>query len=150
MARDAQPAACSIQRATDVLGDRWTLLILRDALFGRTRYSQFQTNLGIASDILSAKLAKLVDEGLLRRQAYQRHGERERFEYRLTPAGRALHPLIAALGEWGEVMRPAGDSRAPRFAVADTGEPVRLAFVRESGDVVDPSDVELQPNPPRE
>jgi len=141
MANSVQPALCSIQRAADVVGDRWTLLILREAIFGRTRFVEFQENLGVATDVLSARLARLVEEGVLRREVYRESGSRRRHEYRLTPTGEALYPLVAALGQWGEEYHPVVGGTAPRFSVAASGEPARLAFVSESGKVIDPAGV---------
>jgi DNA-binding HxlR family transcriptional regulator len=113
-------------------------------MFGRTRFTEFRTNLGIAPDILSARLAHLVEQGLLRREEYRQPGFRGRLEYRLTPDGLALHPLIAALGEWGENARPVAGGTSPRFAVASTGTPVRLAFVTEDGEVINPRDIAVE------
>jgi DNA-binding HxlR family transcriptional regulator len=148
MGKRAEPARCSIQRAADLIGDRWTLLILREALFGRTRFSDFQKHLGVAPDVLSAKLVKLVDEGLLQREAYQEPGTRERYEYRLTPTGQALHPIIAALGQWGDAVRPVAGGTAPMFSDSATGAAVRLAFVTTGGEVVDPLEVSVRRGEP--
>lgn len=91
---------CSIARALDVLGDWWTLLIIRDAFFGMRRFKDFQKNLGIARNILTNRLNSLVDDGIFERVDVGRHGER--FEYRLTPQGEALLPVLTSLREWGD------------------------------------------------
>ena len=87
-------------RAGSLLGDRWTLLILRDATVGVTRFDAFRDGLGIADNILSARLRRLVDAGVLARVPYQ-DGNRTRHEYRLTQAGADLLPVLRALADWG-------------------------------------------------
>ncbi len=92
---------CSIARSLEVVGERWSLLIIRDAVFGgATRYSDFQRNLGIASNILKARLDGLTDAGVLRRSRYSE--QPELFEYLVTEKGRALAPALVALSEWGD------------------------------------------------
>jgi DNA-binding HxlR family transcriptional regulator len=91
---------CSVARALEVLGDRWTLLVIRDAFLGVHRFDDFQRNLGIARNVLSDRLARLVDEGLLERRRYQERPER--FEYRLTDKGVDLWPTVITLMKWGD------------------------------------------------
>ncbi len=91
---------CSVARALEVLGDRWTLLVIRDAFLGVRRFDDFQRNLGVARNVLSDRLQRLVDEGLLERQRYQERPER--FEYRLTEKGIDLWPTIITLMKWGD------------------------------------------------
>src|SRR5580693_10527060 len=97
---DHASRSCPIGRAGDLLGDRWTLLILRDATAGITRFDAFRENLGIADNILSARLARLVEAGVLVKAPY-RDGNRTRHEYRLTQAGADLLPMLRALADWG-------------------------------------------------
>ena len=85
-----RPTTCSVGRAMDILGERWTMLIMREAFYGVRRFSDMQRNLGIARNILSTRLQTLVRAGILERRRYQE--EPERFEYRLTQAGRDLYP----------------------------------------------------------
>jgi DNA-binding HxlR family transcriptional regulator len=91
---------CPIGRAIDVLGDRWTLLILRNATMGVTRFETFRAELGIADNILSNRLARLVDAGVLVRMPY-RDRQRTRHEYRLTAAGADVLGVLHALAGWG-------------------------------------------------
>src|SRR5919107_38303 len=84
--RDYPGQVCSIARALEVVGERWTLLILRDAILGATRFEQFQESLGVASNVLPSRLARLVEEELLERRRYQERPPRH--EYRLTDKGR--------------------------------------------------------------
>ena len=95
---------CSVARALEVVGERWSLLILRDALFGFTRFEDFRSRLGIASNVLTARLERLVDEGLLERRLYQEHPKR--FEYVLTEKGRGLGPALMMLMKWGDEHYP--------------------------------------------
>lgn len=91
---------CSIQRTLNVIGDRWTLLILRDVFRGVRRFSQIQTDLGIAKNLLSERLGALVDSGVVDKIPYQDRPLRH--EYRLTNKGRALSPALLALMRWGD------------------------------------------------
>src|SRR5919206_4442348 len=95
-----RPVACSIAQAMDILGERWTFLILREAFYGVRRFSDMQRKLGIARNILSNRLQTLVNAGILERRQYQ--VEPERYEYRLTEAGRDLYPAIIAIMRWGD------------------------------------------------
>ena len=95
-----RPPICSIAAAMDILGERWTFLILREAFYGVRRFSDMQRNLGIARNILSTRLQTLVRAGILERRRYQE--EPERFEYRLTAAGRDLYPAIITIMRWGD------------------------------------------------
>ncbi|TCN44358.1 HxlR family transcriptional regulator [Kribbella orskensis] len=131
-------STCSIARSLEVLGDRWTLLILREALIeGSTRFQEFREALGVAPNLLAQRLTFLIEEGLLTRRTYQTAGTRARDEYVLTEAGRSLNLVIAALSDWGRTCRPRSDGTSPSFAVEDSGTLVRLAFVTEDGDQVD-------------
>jgi DNA-binding HxlR family transcriptional regulator len=98
---DAQRlSTCSIGRAMEVLGERWTLLILRECFYGVRRFSVMQRNLGIARNILSTRLQLLVRTGILERRRYQE--EPARHEYKLTEKGLALYPAVVAIMRWGD------------------------------------------------
>jgi len=101
---------CSMARSLAVVGDRWTLMILRDAFLGVRRFDDFQARLGISRAIVSDRLELLVREGVLTRTAYQDRPVRH--EYRLTNKGLDLHPVIMALVHWGD-HHYAGDAGAP-------------------------------------
>lgn len=101
---------CSIARTLELVGERWSLLIIRDAVFGgATRYNDFQRRLGVATNILKARLDGFVEAGLMRRHKYSE--QPELFEYRLTDKGRALAPVLVAVTEWGD--RWATDGEPP-------------------------------------
>lgn len=133
-------SACSIARSLRVLGDSWTLLIVREAMIlNLTRFQEFRESLGIAPNILAKRLDFLVDEGLMDRRSYQEPGVRARDEYVLTEAGRGLSLVIAALAAWGRTYRPRPDGTSPRFDLADEGAPARLAFLTPDGAEVSPA-----------
>ncbi|MGW0662117.1 winged helix-turn-helix transcriptional regulator [Streptodolium elevatio] len=92
--------ACSIARATDLFGDAWTALIMRDVLAGVTRFDDLAHDLGVSRKVLAARLARLVDEGVLTRERYQDHPPRE--HYRATAKGEDLYPVLLALMAWGD------------------------------------------------
>ncbi len=129
-------------RALEVIGERWTLLILRDAFMGVRRFDDFQRNLGVARNVLHTRLGRLVDEGLLERRRY--HERPERFEYRLTERGRELWPTLVALMKWGDrhfaddgppqvvVHRACGGEITERCTCERCGEPLTVADVAVS------------------
>jgi DNA-binding HxlR family transcriptional regulator len=92
--------ACSIARTLEVLGERWTLLIIRDVFSRRRRFDQIQESLGIARNVLAARLAWLVDEGILEKRAYQERPAR--YEYFLTEKGLELWPVMVTIMHWGD------------------------------------------------
>ena len=108
---------CSIARTLDVVGEWWTPLILRDAFRGTRRFDDFHASLGMARSVLTARLRKLTDQGVLERHRYSEHPPR--YEYRLTEKGLALFPVIAALMQWGDTWA-AGPGGPPVVLVHDT------------------------------
>lgn len=97
---DTSDWPCTIARSVNVLGDHWNLLIIRQACLGTRRFDDFQAALGTGRNILSQRLARLVDEGLLDRVPYQDNPPRH--EYRLTDKGREVYPILAAMAAWGD------------------------------------------------
>lgn len=134
---------CSIARSLDVLGEKWSLLVIREALSGTTRFSEFQANLGVSTDILTARLARLVDEGILERRAYRDTGARERFSYHPTPAGDDLRLVLAALAMWGNDHRQGPLGPTPVYRDVRDHEPVRVGFISGDGRPVAPELVEV-------
>ena len=108
---------CSIARALEVVGDRWTMLVIRDAFQGVRRFDDFQERLGVARNVLSDRLSRLVDEGILEKRLYQERPRR--FEYRLTPKGIDLFPALISLMKWGD--RHAPDPGGPPMVVLHKG-----------------------------
>lgn len=113
---------CSIANALAVIGERWSLLVLREAMFGERRFDRFVRNTGASRDILTARLKSLVAAGILEREQYSEHPPR--YEYVLTEAGHALRPVLLAIADWGD-----------RYATE--GEPP-TAWRHECGAVLEP------------
>ena len=124
---------CHLAKAIEILGDRWTLLILRGALFGVRRFDDFQKELEIPRTVLSGRLKKLVDHGVLPKQAYKEDGKRARPEYLLTEAGEALRPVLMGLNLWGDDWASDGAAPVMSFPHSKTRQKVRPAFVDEDG-----------------
>ena len=116
--RDYDEQNCSIARALEIVGERWTLLIVRDALLGVRRFEDFQRSLGVARNVLADRLNRLVEEGVLERRAYSERPPRH--EYRLTEKGRDLWPVVHALVTWGD-RYAAPDGPPRRFVHRDCG-----------------------------
>jgi DNA-binding HxlR family transcriptional regulator len=139
---------CSLARTLEAVGERWTFLILREATAGTTRFSDFRDALGISSDILAARLATLVDGGIMRRESYKEVGRRPRDEYVLTESGRGLDLVLAALQQWGDQHVP---SPVPTITYRDRrSRPLRVTFVDQEGHLVDSPDVQAQRPAPGE
>ena len=93
---------CSIKRTLDVVGEKWTLLVLREAFYGARRFEQFLANVGCARTLLSERLATLVEHGVLQREPYREAGQRERHQYLLTDKGHDLFAALVVLMQWGD------------------------------------------------
>jgi DNA-binding HxlR family transcriptional regulator len=141
--RDYEGQNCSIARALEVVGERWTLLIIRDAFLGLRRFDQFQENLGIARNVLADRLNRLVEEGILERVRYSERPERH--EYRLTAKGRELNVALVGLRQWGDkylserppsLLRRRSDKKA-----------VVAALVAKGTEILRAEDVETVPGP---
>ena len=117
---------CSIAQTLEVVGDPWTLLVVRDAFFGVQRFDEFQDSLGIPRATLAARLATLVEHGVLETHEYSPHPPRH--EYRLTPKGKALGPVLVAMLQWGDRWTAVGEPPVALFD-AETGKPVEPRFV---------------------
>jgi DNA-binding HxlR family transcriptional regulator len=110
---------CRIKAALEIVGEKWSLLVLREAFFGIRRFDDFQRALGCARNLLSERLAKLVDHGVLARVEYQEPGQRRRHEYHLTEKGLDLQPTLVALMQWGD--RWSGDGDGPPVSILHRG-----------------------------
>ncbi len=129
-------AECALARAIGVIGDAWALLILREAVYGITRFKEIRADLGIPKTVLSDRLNKLVAAGLFRRAPYREAGQRTRYAYELTPKGRALMPALIALREWAEKHLPGGPSPL-RLRHGECGGSVHVSLVCMHGHVID-------------
>lgn len=136
---DQQP--CSLARSLAVVGDRWTLMVLRDCFLGIRRFDDFEKRLGITRHVLTDRLKKLVEHGVLGKVPYQQRPLRE--EYRLTEKGMELHPVIMALVSWGDrhmadergapvqhVHKGCGQVMSPVTVCSECGAPVSARDIR--------------------
>jgi DNA-binding HxlR family transcriptional regulator len=137
---------CSVKRALDIVGEKWTLLVLREAFYGARRFEQFHANVGCARNLLSERLNTLLEAGLMQRVPYREPGQRERHEYRLTDKGLDLLPAVIALMQWGD--RWEADSAGPPVEIIhrECGHPVDLVL-RCSRDDVPVTARDTQPRP---
>lgn len=141
--REYEGQVCSIARSLELVGERWTLLIVRDLVLGLSRFDQLLASLGIASNVLTDRLNRLADEGIVKRVRYSERPER--FEYQLTKKGRELGLVLLALLQWGD--RHVSD-KPPRIARRRSDQsPVSVTLVAGDGSPVAPGDLELVPGP---
>src|SRR6266436_5193258 len=141
-----EDADCPVARSLDAIGDWWSLLIIRDAQIGRRRFGEFQKSLGLAKNILAARLRTLVERGILTTapasdgSAYQ--------EYVLTPKGRGVFPILVALRQWSEEFSCENGGFNTQLVDCNKGRPVRKLEIRaEDGRLLADGDTELRPNP---
>jgi len=136
-------AICPIARSLDEIGDWWTLLIVRDAFHGARRFGEFQRGLGLAKNVLSARLRKMVADGILEMRPAADHSAHN--EYHLTEKGLRLRVILVALRQWGEDNL--FDEGEPMTVMVDKvdGEPIgRLRLTARDGRVINPLDVEIK------
>ena len=120
LGKDYEGQHCSVARSLELIGERWTLLVIREVLYGRRRFSEMQKTLGVARNVLTNRLQRLVDEGILERRPYSE--KPERYEYFLTDKGLDLWPTLVALMHWGDKHMPLSG-----------GPPARLVHKGECG-----------------
>jgi DNA-binding HxlR family transcriptional regulator len=148
---------CSVARTLSVVGDRWTLLVLRDCFLRVRRFDDFLESLGVSPHLLSTRLAKLVEHGILERRPYQERPVR--YEYRLTEKGLDLYPVVVSLVRWGDrwmadpagppvtlIHQPCGQATAPELTCSACGEALEPHGVRP---VPNPPDPETRTPAPR-
>ena len=137
-------AECPIARSLEVIGDWWSLLIIRDALLGMRRFGEFQKNLGLAKNILAVRLRALVDSGILKTVPAS-DGSAYR-EYALTPKGQGIFPILVALRQWSEEFDDTPQQIGTILVDRKKGKPVRKLELRsQDGRVLSLSDTALKP-----
>ncbi len=124
---------CSVAGTLAVVGEKWSLLVLREAFLGVRRFADFQRVLGAPKAVLTDRLGTLVAQGILVRVPYQPEGERQRHEYRLTEKGRALYPTLVALMEWGDTYLADGELPPLSLRHRECEAPVHLEIRCEEG-----------------
>ena len=143
---DLSAFQCSVARTLEAVGDKWTLLIVRDAFYGVRRFEDFTRDLGIARNVLTDRLTRLVDAGILERHQYEDRPPRH--EYRLTDKGRDLYPVLLTLMQWGD--RWAQDDEPPVEIVhRECGAVTHaVAACAQCGGELTPRNVGVEPLPP--
>jgi DNA-binding HxlR family transcriptional regulator len=136
---------CSIARTLELVGERWSLLILRDVALGKRRFDEIHQSLGVARNVLSDRLSRLVESGIVERVPYQERPER--YEYQFTDKGRELGTALVALMHWGDRhYAPDGPPRIAEHAGCG-GAVVEQLVCRECGAVLKPGEVHMRPGP---
>ena len=138
---------CTIGRAMEIIGEKWSILVLREVFMGIRRFEDMRVRTNIPRQVLTNRLATLVEHGLLRRVPYQEPGARSRDEYRLTDKGLDLYPVLAALLEWGDRYLGDPDGPSVTFTHHDCGEPVQVELRCGLGHQLEPRAVRPQPGP---
>lgn len=145
---DLLAANCAIARTGAVLGERWVIAIVRAAYFRARTFEDYQRETGIARNILSDRLQRLVDFGILERREYASGAKRTLHEYRLTEAGFDLYPVIAAILSWGEKHTGLVHGAPTELVHRTCGEVTHARVVCDRcGEDLDPHDVEVRPGP---
>ena len=136
------PALCGLAEGAKILGDRWVLLILREAFYGVTRFETIRSHTKMPKQTLANRLKKMTELGLLSKTPYQEEGVRERYEYILTPKSRSLAPILFSLMAWGHKNILHDE---PHIALVDkeSGDVVHNAFVTTKGTVVEPRNIQI-------
>lgn len=124
---DLADEACPVARGLSVVGDRWTMLVLRDCFLGYRRFDQMQERLGITRHVLTDRLRKLEAAGVLRREPYQERPLRH--EYRLTERGKALYPVLVTLIDWANAHIPPQDEPSVTLLSRETGDPIAPVLI---------------------
>jgi len=145
--RDASDLGCSIASAAEVVGERWNLLIMRDAFYGVRRFADFHAHLGIARNILSSRLKWLVAHGVMERHLYRSRPDRH--EYVLTTKGHDFFPVLAALMQWGDTWAANGTGPPRSLSHGDCGQDGihAVASCSACGGMLDADSVRVDPLP---
>jgi DNA-binding HxlR family transcriptional regulator len=136
---------CSLAQTLDIVGERWTLLILRDAFLGVCRFSQFQEDLGIARNILTTRLTRLVEEAIFEKTSATPGGHAE---YRLTEKGLALQPILLSMAHWGDVFKANPKGIRLVFIERETGLPIKpMSAISQAGQSLLPGEIQAVSGP---
>ncbi len=128
---------CTVGRAMAILGERWTFVVLREVFNGVRRFDDMRSHTGIPRQVLTDRLSRLVDEGILRREPYRPEGQRTRHEYRLTTMGFDLYPVMVAVSQWGDRYLAGPEGPPVEFAHRDCGSPVAVTVTCGAGHALD-------------
>ncbi len=134
---------CPLAQSLSVIGEHWTLLIIRDAFFGLRRFDEFQKDLGIARNVLSDRLKKLVQAGVLKKSSGPGHAD-----YRLTEKGLALQPILLAMSQWGDTYLPHPDGKRLTFVDRRDGKAIKpIGAYAADGRRLKPHDIRAEAGP---
>ncbi|MCX4098176.1 winged helix-turn-helix transcriptional regulator [Nocardia sp. alder85J] len=136
---------CPVVRALEVVGSRWTLLVIRELFNGVYRFEDIQQHLGVSTSVLSRRLAEMVDAGLADRRAYRAEGSRERFEYLPTTKSWDLYPVLVGLMQWGDRYLAGPDGPPVQLVDRESGRAVIAAVVPAGTRTCDPSEITVVP-----
>ncbi|MEU3277917.1 winged helix-turn-helix transcriptional regulator [Streptomyces antibioticus] len=145
---EASTENCPVQRTLDIVGEKWTLLILRDAAAGVRRFDDFHRHIGLSEAVLSDRLRKLTAAGILTTVPYREPGSRSRNAYRMTRKGWDLWPVLVALRQWGDTYAPEPHGPVLDIRHEGCGAPVRVVVECAAENVpLTPRDVSARPGP---
>lgn len=133
-------SSCGIARTLGILSDSWTFLILRSSFLGYRTFAEFRDVLGISTDVLSTRLATLVEHGILHKVPYQQAGQRTRYAYDRTSAGQELLPVLVSLQQWGEQHLPSDKPRRVMPVHGGSQHEVHVSLVDDQGVFTTPAD----------
>jgi len=144
---DRDTSNCSIARTLEVVGEKWTILILREVWYGSSRFSDFERILGCPRNLLAERLRKLVEQGILSTETYREPGARSRLRYVITPKGMDLMPAVMGLMQWGDRYR--ADPQGPAIVTRhrSCGARVDVQVRCEHDHLVSAADTEAEPGP---
>jgi len=138
-------AKCGVFYAADLIGDKWTLLILREAFYGVVRFDDIRSDLGIPRAVLTARLKRLVESSIMNREPYREGSNRTRYSYSLTEQGAALAPVVIALMQWGdEYLRE--DEPSVSLVHREKGNKLKVAIVSEKSKSLSINDIAIKIN----
>ena len=139
---------CTIQGTTEVMGDRWSLLVLRELFAGIRRFDQLTVRTAIPRQVLTDRLERFVESGVVRREPYQDPGQRRRFEYRLTQKGLDLYPILLAMAKWGDTYLAGPEGPTVEFVHRECGERLDVVVRCAAGhELTDNREVGGRPGP---
>jgi len=139
---------CTVGRAMEILGERWTLVVLREVFNGVRRFDDMRRHATIPRQVLTNRLTLLVDSGILRKEPYRDPGQRMRHEYRLTAKGFDLYPVLVAVGRWGDRYLSDAEGSPVEFTHRDCGARVEPVLRCADGhDLTDPRQIATRPGP---
>ncbi|WP_232838182.1 winged helix-turn-helix transcriptional regulator [Streptomyces geranii] len=144
---DRDTSNCSIARTLEIVGEKWTILILREVWYGSSRFGDFERVLGCPRNLLSARLRMLVEEGILATETYKEPGSRSRPKYVITPKGMDLVPAVMGLLQWGDRYRADPEGPAMLTRHRGCGAHVDAQIYCADGHAVEAEDIESVPGP---